>query len=37
MTRLSNGDIASRLAEIASLLEAQAADPFRVQAYRRAA
>jgi putative hydrolase len=37
MSTLSNSAIASRLAEIASLLESQAADPFRVQAYRRAA
>jgi hypothetical protein len=34
---ISNADIASRLSEIAALLEAQDADPFRVQAYRRAA
>jgi putative hydrolase len=32
-----NDDIASRLDEIAALLEAQAANPFRVRAYRRAA
>jgi len=36
MKSLSNADIASRLSEIADLLEAQSADPFRVQAYRRA-
>jgi len=37
MTHLSNEDIASRLGEIADLLEAQDAGAFRVQAYRRAA
>lgn len=37
MRALTNSDIASRLAEIASLLEAQDAGAFRVNAYRRAA
>jgi hypothetical protein len=37
VTHGSNSDIASRLAEIASLLEAQSASAFRVQAYRLAA
>jgi DNA polymerase (family 10) len=32
-----NEDIAARLDEIAAILEAQAANPFRVRAYRRAA
>jgi len=34
---LSNAVLAQRLEEIAALLEGQAANPFRVQAYRRAA
>lgn len=34
---LSNAVLAQRLEEIATLLEGQAANPFRVQAYRRAA
>jgi putative hydrolase len=37
MVRHPNDDIASDLDEIASLLAAQAANPFRVRAYRRAA
>ncbi len=37
MTRRPNDDIANRLEEIAALLEAQGANPFRVRAYRRAA
>lgn len=37
MSALSNSAIASRLREIADLLEAQDAGAFRVQAYRRAA
>jgi hypothetical protein len=37
MKALSNADIGSRLAEIASLLDAQSASSFRVQAYRLAA
>lgn len=37
MIRLSNEDIANRLDEIAALLEGQAANPYRVRAYRRAA
>jgi hypothetical protein len=32
-----NADIASRLDEVAALLETQAANPYRVEAYRRAA
>ncbi|NIP85557.1 MAG: DNA polymerase III, partial [Planctomycetales bacterium] len=34
---LDNGQVASRLEEIADLLEAQDANPFRVRAYRQAA
>lgn len=37
MTRRPNDDIANRLEEIAALLDAQAANPYRVRAYRRAA
>ena len=34
---LTNADVADRLHEIASLLENQDANPYRVHAYRRAA
>ena len=34
---MQNVEIARRLEEVADLLEAQRANPFRVQAYRRAA
>jgi DNA polymerase (family 10) len=37
MTRRPNDDIVNRLEEIAALLDAQAANPYRVRAYRRAA
>jgi putative hydrolase len=37
MTRRENDDIAARLDEIAAILAAQSANPFRVRAYRRAA
>ena len=37
MTRRQNDDVAERLDEIAALLSAQAANPYRVRAYRRAA
>jgi putative hydrolase len=37
MTREINQRVAERLREVADLLEAQAANPFRVSAYRRAA
>ncbi|MEA3375233.1 MAG: hypothetical protein U9R72_03415 [Chloroflexota bacterium] len=36
-TRLSNDRIAQILDQIADLLEAQGADPFRIQAYRNVA
>ena len=35
--QMQNVEIARRLEEVADLLEAQHANPFRVQAYRRAA
>jgi hypothetical protein len=37
MTRETNQRVAERLREVADLLEAQAANPFRVSAYRKAA
>lgn len=37
MSRRPNDDIANRLEEIAALLDTQAANPYRVRAYRRAA